>query len=78
MRLSTLCMLGNVACTLPSADFYQNQHFRRKSFRNTTRVSNSLDIWSGPNLGPNCLQKLSGTQKNRLNRDGSFEHPKHM
>ena len=44
---------------LLSADLFQ-----KNSFRNTTRVSNSLDldqtrhsVW--PDLGPNCLQKLS-------------------
>ena len=32
-------MLGNGA----SADFFQNQLFLKKSFKNTIRVSNSLD-----------------------------------
>ena len=49
---------------LSSADFFFN------SLRNTIRVSNSLDpdqaIFSvGPNLGPNCLQRLSAYSKNR-------------
>ena len=33
------CLLGNCACLLSSADFFLNQN----SFRNTIRVSNSLD-----------------------------------
>ena len=38
---------------LPSADFFFKINFFKKSFRNTIKVSNSLD------LGPNCLQRLS-------------------
>ena len=38
--------------------------FSKKIFRNTIRVSNSLDPdqalrFVGPDLGPNCLQRLS-------------------
>ena len=38
--------------------------FCKKAFRNTIRVSNSLDPdqvqhFVGPDLGPNCLQRLS-------------------
>ena len=57
---------------MSSADFFQNQPFRKISFRNTIRVSNSLDPdqarhfvrpdlehFVGPDLGPNCLQRLS-------------------
>ena len=38
--------------------------FSNNSFRNTIRVSNSLDPdqarhFVGPDLGPNCLQRLS-------------------
>ena len=44
--------------------FFQNQLFRKKSLTNTIRVLNSLDPdqarhFVGPDLGPNCLQKLS-------------------
>ena len=41
--------LGNFSCVLSSADYF---------FRNTIRVSNSLDPDQdkvGPDLGPNCL-----------------------
>ena len=39
-------------------------NFSKNSFRNTIRVSDSLDLdqarhFVGPDLGPNCLQKLS-------------------
>ena len=56
----TICLLGNFSCFLSSADFFQNQLFFKNSFRNTIRVSNSLDPdqarhFVGPDLGPNCL-----------------------
>ena len=44
--------------------------FLKSSFRNTIRVSNSLDtdqnrhfVW--PDLGPNCLQRLSADGTSR-------------
>ena len=44
--------------------------FTIKSFRNTIRVSNSLDPdqarhFVGPDLGPDCLQRLSADDKSR-------------
>ena len=50
-----------------SADFFKII-FSKNSFRNTIRVSNSLDPDQdrrsvGPNLGPNCLQRLSADDK---------------
>ena len=47
------------------ADFVFKFNFLKKSFRNTIRVSNSLDPDQarqnvGPDLDPNCLQRLSG------------------
>ena len=43
---------------------------KKKTFRNTIRVSNSLDTdqaqrFVGPDLGPNCLQRLSTDDKIR-------------
>ena len=40
------------------------QLFKKKIFRNAIRVSNSMDLdqtrhFVGPDLGPNCLQRLS-------------------
>ena len=48
---------------LLSADFISKLTFSKKSFMNTIRVSNCLDpdhdrLSVGPNLGPNCLQRL--------------------
>ena len=59
----TLCMLGNFACFYVSADFFQNQLFR-KILSGVPSVSNSLDPdqvrhYVGPDLGPNCLRRLS-------------------
>ena len=42
MRL-TLCMLGNFQCYFSSAGCFQNHICAKNSFRNTIRVSNSLD-----------------------------------
>ena len=44
--------------------------FLKNSFRNTTRMSNSLDPdqarrFVGPDLGPNCLQRLSADDTGR-------------
>ena len=50
---------------LSSAYFFQNKlFFGKNSFMNTIRVANSLDPdqdrhFVGPDLGPNCLQRLS-------------------
>ena len=62
---------GNFTCVLSSADFFQN-HLRKNSKRNTIRASNSFDPdqarhFVGPDLGPNCLQRLSAdhTSKQR-------------
>ena len=49
---------------LSSADFFKSTFSKNSSIRNTIRVSNSLDPDQaqhsvGPDLGLNCLQKLS-------------------
>ena len=61
-------LMGNFACFLLSADFSQNLFFN--SFRITIRVSNSLDPdqaqhFVEPDLGPNCLQRLSADDTSR-------------
>ena len=48
---------------LSCADFFKI-NFSKQSFRNTIKVSNSLDVDQdplsvSPDLGPNCLQRLS-------------------
>ena len=57
-------LLGNFAYFLSSADFFKMNFSKKNSFRNTIRVLNSLDSHQarrnvGPDLGPNCLQRLS-------------------
>ena len=55
---------------LSSVDFFFKLTFSKKSFWNTIRVSNSLDPdqvlqFVGPDLGPDCLQRLSADDKSR-------------
>ena len=62
------CMLGNFECFLSSAVFFQNRVFQINIFMNTIRVSNGLDPDQDrclvcPDLGPNCLQRLSADYK---------------
>ena len=47
----TLCMQGNFACFLLSADFFSRQLFRKTPIRNIVRVSNSL----GPDHPPGLI-----------------------
>ena len=54
---------------LSSSDFYQN-FFSKSSFRNTIRVPKDLDpdqnrCSVSPDLGSNCLQRLSADEKIR-------------
>ena len=47
---------------------FSKSTFSKNSFRNTITVSNSLDPDQdrrsvGPDLGPNCLQRLSADDK---------------
>ena len=63
-----LCMLGNFACFFCCLIFFLNQLFPEKTFRNTIKVSNSLDpdqAWHfvRSDLDPNCLQRLSADDK---------------
>ena len=55
---------------LSSADFFQIQFFKKNLIRNSIRVSNSLDPDQdrrsvGPDLGPNCLQRVSADNNSR-------------
>ena len=59
--------------------FFKIKFFKIKSLRNTIRVSNSLDPDQarhsvGPDLGPNCLQRLSAddNSKQRVNSAAYF------
>ena len=54
---------------LSSADFFAKSTFLKNSFRNTIRVSNSSNPDQvGPDLGPNCLQRLSADDTSRQSR----------
>ena len=49
---------------------FSKSDFSKSSFRNTNRVSDSLDQhqaqhFVGPDLGPNCLQRLSADDTSR-------------
>ena len=71
------CFCGLLFCWLFSKNFFfQNKN--KKSFRNTTRVSNSLDPsqdqhYVGPDFGSNCLQRLSAEEKKTLLSDSNLE-----
>ena len=67
----------NFHAFVSSADdfFFSKSFFFENSFRNTIRVSNSLDPdqarrFVGSDLGPNCLQKLiaDDTSRQRVKR----------
>ena len=63
---STLCMLGNFACILSSVDFlinfFKNNLSGIPSKCQTVWIQIRPDV-VGPNLGPNCLQRLSAATK---------------
>ena len=50
---------------LSSADFFSKSTLLKNSIRNTIRVSNSLNLGVEPDLGQNCLQKLSAVHIRR-------------
>ena len=63
---------------LSSADFFLEFTFSTKSFRNTISVSNCLDPDQdrhsvGPDLGPNCLQRLSADDES-CRKQGKSSH----
>ena len=77
-----LCMLGNFSCFLSSADFFSKSTFSKIFFRITIRVSNSLDPDQarhivGPDLGPNCLQRLSVDDTSRQRIKGEIKRKHH-
>ena len=63
--------LNHLSSFLSSDDFFHNHIFSKNSFRDTIRVSKSLDpgqaqIFVAPDLGPNCLQRLSAVKSYRV------------
>ena len=72
-------MLGNFLCFLLSADFFFQNHLFQKILSGIQYLSNSLDPvqaqhFVGPELGPNCLQRLSAdaTSKQRVKSGRGF------
>ena len=68
MEIFALCRLGNFSCFWCRLLTFLKINFLKNSFRNTIRVSNSLNPdqdrhFVGPDLGPNCLQRLSADDK---------------
>ena len=62
------CMLGNFSCFWCRLLNFPKVFFFKNSFRNTVRVSKGLDPDQdrpivGPDLGTNCLQRLSADDK---------------
>ena len=69
--------MGNFSCFLSSADFFPNHLFRKKN-SGIPSVSNSLDpdqsqhfVW--PDLGTNCLQRISADDNIRQRVQESHE-----
>ena len=63
-------MLANFSCILLSTDFFQNPLFQN-ILSGIPSVSNSLDpdqaqYYVEPDLGSNCLQRLSADNTNTL------------
>ena len=70
MGCLSLCLLGNFSCFFVVCWFFSKSIFSKNSFTNTIRVSNSLDPDQarqnvGPDLDPNCLQRLSADDTRR-------------
>ena len=66
---STLCMLGNFACFCRLLIFFSKSFISSKfSFKNNISVKQfvprSGPTFSRPDLGPNCLQRLSSDDTN--------------
>ena len=67
----TLCVLGKFSCfCYRLLTFFSKLTFSKKSFRNAIRLFNGLGLdqdrhFVGPDLGPNCLQRLSADDESR-------------
>ena len=64
----TLCMLGDFSCSCCRLLTFFKINFFKNPIKNTIRLSNSLDPDQGqhsvgPDLGPDCLQRLSAGGK---------------
>ena len=66
----TLRQLGNFSCFLSSADFFQNLLFRKILLGISSECQRGKDPdhalhFVEPDLGPNCLQRLSADDTRR-------------
>ena len=69
--ISTFYMLGNFSCFYCRLLTFFKINFFKKFFQDAIRVSNGLDPDQdrrsvGPDLGPNCLQRLSADDNSLL------------
>ena len=62
----TLCLLGSFSCFFYVCRFFSNSTFLKNSFRSYHQLVKQLTVWIKirltyvrPDLGPNCLQRLS-------------------
>ena len=70
MFILTLCLLGNFAAFLLSAEFFFKINFFDKFFQEYHQSvkqygSSSDPTFCGPDFGPNCLQSLSADDTSR-------------
>ena len=68
LRVNSITFRVILHALLTSADFFSNSTVLKSSFMNTIRVPKSLDPdkarhFVGPDLGANCLQRLSADNK---------------
>ena len=73
----TFCMLGDFSCFCCCLLIFSKLTFSKKSFSNVIRVSNGSgpdqDRHSvGPDLGPNCSQRLSIHNKSHCQQGKSY------
>ena len=67
--------MGNVLCFLSSADFFKVNFFEKFFQEHYQSVKQFLDPdqarhFVGPDLGPNCLQRLSADNTRRQSLNG--------
>ena len=62
----TLCLLGNFSCLCCCLLTFFKINFFKKIISGTLSECQTVWIQFGPNLGPNCLQKISAEHKSRL------------
>ena len=78
--LLNLCILCNFSLSFTVCRLFSTSTFSKNYFRNTIRVSNSLDPYQARHfvwldLDPNCLQKLSAdyTSRQRVKNEKAYK-----